>query len=131
MSVEDLAYVEDLVPPGVPEAPGNPDPPRYSKRTSAWSGLRVNPRPVEADVAWPALRATLRRRLVLRNTPVPPASPAHLIARQCDEPAFPWWNRAWRWIGGVMVHRINRQALFHQDLFAAERLKTHLRTIHH
>jgi hypothetical protein len=27
-SVEDLAYVEDLVPPGVPDPPYNPDPPR-------------------------------------------------------------------------------------------------------
>src|SRR5689334_11760039 len=26
-SVEDMAYVEDLVPPGVPKAPHNPDPP--------------------------------------------------------------------------------------------------------
>ena len=28
ISVEDLAYEEDLVPQGVPKAPYNPDPPR-------------------------------------------------------------------------------------------------------
>ena len=29
INVEDRASKEDLVPPGVPEAPHNPDPPRY------------------------------------------------------------------------------------------------------
>ena len=33
--------------------------------------------------------------------------------------AFSWLIRAWRLIRCTIVHRINRQALFHQDLFAS------------
>jgi len=46
ISVEDMAYVEDLVLQGVPEAPHNPDPPRYSE----WPDIRVNPGAAESDV---------------------------------------------------------------------------------
>jgi len=31
ISVEDSAFVEDPVPPGVPDAPHNPNPPHYSE----------------------------------------------------------------------------------------------------
>jgi len=47
--VEDLAFVEDLVPQGVPKAPYNPDPPRYLERISALPAARVNPGAAEAD----------------------------------------------------------------------------------
>jgi len=50
ISVEHMAYVEDLVPPGVPDPPCNPDPPRYSERALAWAAVRVNPGPAEAGV---------------------------------------------------------------------------------
>jgi len=50
ISVEDLAYVEDLVPPGVPDPPYNPDSPRYSERALAWAAVRVHPGSAEAGV---------------------------------------------------------------------------------
>ena len=31
-----------------------------------------------------------------------------------------WWIGAWRLIRGIMVHPINRQALFNQDLYTAD-----------
>jgi len=40
INVEDPACVEDLVPPGVPEAPHNPDPPRYP----AWASVPASGR---------------------------------------------------------------------------------------
>jgi hypothetical protein len=51
----DLASVEDPVPQGVPEAPYNPDPPRYLGLVPVRSGARVNLVATEADVTWRAL----------------------------------------------------------------------------
>jgi hypothetical protein len=49
ISVEDLAFAEDLVPPGVPEAPHNPNPPRYSEVALAWFAACVNSGIAEAE----------------------------------------------------------------------------------
>jgi len=48
--VEDMVYVEDLVPPGVPKAPYNPDPPRYSEHPLGLARRPRNPEAAEAAV---------------------------------------------------------------------------------
>jgi len=50
ISVEDMAYVEDLVPPGVPEVPYNPDPPHYSEHVLGLACRPRDPEAAEADV---------------------------------------------------------------------------------
>jgi hypothetical protein len=55
ITVEDLASAEDPVPQGVPEAPHNPDPPRYLGQVPVRSAARVNLVVAEADVTWRAL----------------------------------------------------------------------------
>jgi len=45
-----MAYVEDLVPPGVPEVPYNPDPPHYSEHVLGLACRPRDPEAAEADV---------------------------------------------------------------------------------